>query len=137
MPIIDRPDHNRRRQVPAAIKLMLLVMVILGFYFRSCWYEKRESYYEFTSIELTGQTLSSVDVVFEVINSTALQREEPILIRLFTDRGEEIASRITSVEIVPRSRRRYRKMVEGWSRPLYEGEQLSHATVELFKPQIF
>lgn len=137
MPIIERPDYPRRRQVPAVLKLILLAAVILGIYLRSCWYDKREAYYEISDIELTGQTLSSVDVLFVITNKTRMQKEESVLIRLYTTRGDEIASRITSVDIAPRTRRRYRKMVEKWERPLYSDEQLSHATVEIFRPVIF
>jgi hypothetical protein len=137
MPVIDRPDHTARRIVPPYIKLLLLGLVIIGFYFRSCWYDKREVYYQISNIELADQTRNSIDVVFEVTNNTNMQKEEAILIRVYTDRGEEIASRITSIELAPRSQKRYRKMVEKWSRPLYSDETLSHATVELYKPQIF
>ena len=136
MPIIERPDFTRRRAIPASLKLILLGAVILGLFLRSCWYDKRETYYEIDQIELTGQTLSSVDVLFVVTNNTRMQKEESVLIRLYTTRGDELASRITSIDIPPRSRRRYRKMIERWERPLYTDEELSHATVEIYRPVI-
>lgn len=137
MTYIERPDFTRRRSIPPTLKLALLVAVILGFYFRSCWFDKRDTYYEIDQIELTDQTMSSVDVVFVVTNKTRMQKEESVLIRLYTTRGEEIASRITTINIAPRSRLRYRKMVEKWVRPLYDGELLDHATVEIYRPAIF
>lgn len=138
MPIIERPDlMHKRRGIPPAVKLILLAAVLIGFYLRSCWYDRQVLYYEISDIELSDQTMSSVDVYFFVTNNTKMSKEESIIIRLYTDTGYEIASRITSIRIQPRSRVRYRKMIEKWSRRLYEDEQLSHATVELYKPSIF
>jgi len=136
MPVIERPDFTRRSYIPPGIKLILLAAVILGFLLRSCWLEKREDYYDIDEIVLTDQTHSSVDVLFVVTNKTRMTREEPFLIKVYTTRGDLIASRLTNVELPPRSRRRYRKMVEKWERPLLEGEELSHATIEIYKPSI-
>ncbi|MBW6515756.1 MAG: hypothetical protein K0B81_03950 [Candidatus Cloacimonetes bacterium] len=136
MPHIERPDYTRRRAIPPSLKLILLGAVIFGLVLRSCWYDKRETYYEITDIELTDQTMASVDVLFVVANKTRMQKEESVLIRLYTTRGDEIASRITAIDIPPRTQRRYRKIVERWARPLYEGEELSHATVEIYRPAI-
>jgi len=138
MPIIERPDlMQRRRSIPSSLKLILLAAVILGFYIRSCWYDTKDKYYEIGNIELTSQTISSVDVTFEITNNTKLYKKESVIIRLFTDNGDELASRITDVEIKPRSQRRYRKLIDKWKRQLRQGEQLSHATVEIYKPTIF
>ena len=136
MTYIERPDFAKRRTIPPSLKLILLAAVIIGFLLRSCWYDKRDAYYEITDIEISDQTLSSVDVLFVVTNKTRMQKNEPVLIRLYTTRGDEIASRITSIDIPPHTRRRYRKMIESWGRPLYEGEELSHATVKIYKPAI-
>ncbi len=138
MPIIERADlSDKRRNIPASVKLLLLAAVVVGLYLRTCWYDTKDRYYDITNIELAGQTLSSVDVYFIVRNYTNMERQESVLIRVFTDTDVELASRITTIDVLPRSERRYRKMVEGWSRALREGESLSHATVELFKPSIF
>jgi hypothetical protein len=137
MPIIERPDFPKRRPAPPWLKLVLLATVLIGFYLRSCWYDSKENYYEISDIELTDQTLSSVDVLFVVSNNTRMGKEESVLIRLYTSRGDEIASRITTINLASRSRKRYRKLLENWNRPLYEDEELSHATVEIFKPAIF
>jgi|SRR5690554_1632439 len=136
MPIIERPDNTRRTYIPPGIKLILLAAVILGFLLRSCWLEKREDYYEINNIVLADRTHSSVDVLFHVTNKTSMTREEPVLIKVYTTRGDVIASRLTNIEVQPRSRRRYRKMVEKWERPLLDGEELSHATIEIYKPSI-
>ncbi len=137
MPLIERPDLTKRRSAPPTLKFLLLAAVLLGFFFRSCWYDRREAYYEISDIELRDQTHSSVDVLFVVTNKTRLEKEESVLIRLYTTRGDELASRITTIEVKPRARRRYRKLIENWERPLYEDEELSHATVKIFRPQFF
>lgn len=138
MPLIERPDFSqKRRSIPAGVKLLLLAAVILGIFLRTCWYDTKERYYEITFIEFDSQTLSSADVIFSVKNHTNMERQESVEIRIYTDTGEELASRITAIDIPPRSERCHRKMVEGWNRALREGESLSHATVEIFKPSIF
>jgi len=138
MPIIERPDLiKKRRYAPAGLKLILLVAVVMGFWLRTCWYSKQEEYYEISNIEFENQTMSSVDVLFDVTNNTGNSKEITVLIRIYTDTEFEMASRITSIEVEPRSKKRYRKMIEKWSRPLYMDERLSHATVEIFVPTIF
>ncbi len=136
--MIERPDYSlKKRYAPPAIKLILLIAVILGFYFRSCWYDRLDLYFDINQVYLDNQTLSSVDVLFVIRNNTQMDRKESIFIKLYTDRGDELASRLTSVEIPARSQRRYRKMVENWERALYSDEELSHATVEIYKPKFF
>ncbi|MCB5230371.1 MAG: hypothetical protein WCX83_06630 [Candidatus Cloacimonas sp.] len=137
MPIIEKPDYSQKRAIPNTIKLVLLIAVIFGIYMRSCYNKKRDIYYVVSDIELAEQTLSSVDVLFVVQNTTEFAREETFLIKIYTDRGDEIASKIVALNIDPSSKKKYRKIIDSWERGLYEGEQLSHATVEIFKAKVF
>jgi hypothetical protein len=136
MPIIEKPDRPARRHTPDIVKLILLVAVLFGIYMRSCWDKKRNIYYEVTAVELSDQTISSVDVLFVVKNNTKFQREENFIVKLYSDRGDMIASKIVSVDLEPNSQKRYRKTVDSWQRALYDDEELSHATVENYKAKI-
>ncbi len=134
---IERPDFYRKRTVSAGVKLLLLAAVVLGLLIRSCWYQKKDNYYLISDIEIVGEVQGSVDILFTVANQTRLEKDEQVIIRVYTSRGDELVSRITTIELLPLTKRRYRKVMSNWNRTLAPDEVIESATVEIFKPSIF
>ncbi|HHE39034.1 MAG TPA: hypothetical protein ENL20_10755, partial [Candidatus Cloacimonetes bacterium] len=100
---IDRIDMNKKRPIPTYIKLILLVAVIFGISLRNCWKKNESKSLRISEIEITEVTSGNVDVKFTVTNHSKVYLKKPILIKVFTNSGEELTSKITQIEIEPQN----------------------------------
>ena len=129
---VDRIDMNKKRPIPTYIKLILLMAVIFGISIRSCWKKSENRSLLISEIEITEVTSGNVDVKFTVTNNTKVTLKKPFLIRVFTNSGEELTSKITQIEIEPRTSKRYLKVLRKYNIPLKNIDDVSHATVEIY-----
>lgn len=136
MPIIKDRDFRRKRKIPDIIKLILLAAVIFGFYIRSCWNDAKERYYKVTDAKIVTNTRVSADISFKMRNQTDQKTSQPVLIKLYTESGQEIASRVVRITLLPNSNKEYLKELKKFKRALREGEKLGKVTVEYYKPSI-
>lgn len=134
MPGFDRIDINKRWPIPNWIKLLLLIAVIFGFSLRSCWKKQQAEAVSISDIEIGDFTIATIDVNFVITNPHQVSLKKPILIRVILTSGEELASRLTSIEIPPQSRKRYLKMLDKFSQPLASLSQIEQVTVEVYNP---
>jgi len=137
MPIFENRVYNKKRSIPAIVKLLLLVAVIAGFMFRSCYNNKTRSNFPITEIKIEQVAGNTAEVTFRVKNPFNRDIKESIIIRLFTESGEEIASKITKIDLSAKSNNSYRKILQKFNRALKEDEMITLATVELYRASIF
>ncbi|MDD3049532.1 MAG: hypothetical protein PHR06_00120 [Candidatus Cloacimonetes bacterium] len=136
MPIIEGRDFSGRRVIPSGIKLLLMLAVIMGFYVRSCWNKKKAELFLISEIKIEEVTLSTIEITFRLKNLTSANGKESVFIKAYSDNGDLIASRITSVEVQPDSDKVYRKLLEKFNRPLQKNESITKVTVEYYKSSI-
>ncbi len=129
---IERIDINKKRATPTYIKLILLVAVIFGITLRNCWKKNETGSLLISDIELTEITSGNVDVKFTVANNSKVTLKKPILIRVFTNSGEELSSKITQIEIEARTSKRFLKVLQKFNIPLENTADVSHAEVEIY-----
>ena len=136
MAVIDRIDINKKRSVPAWTKMILLLLVVFGIYMRSCWNKQQKELILIQNPMVDSFNSASVDVVFDVINRTSRAMEKKILIRVYSEEGEEIASKITLIKIQPSSNKRFLKVLQKINRPIRDESDVAKATVELYVSSI-
>ncbi len=132
MSLINKPEITySRRQIPTSAKLILLLAVIIGIWMRSCWLNYQKENIQFTDIKLESATPVSVDVTFNIDNKSLKSGKHRIFIEVFTSRNEVIAKKLTFVDISSKSKKGYIKVIDKFSRPLFDDETLTHARVTL------
>ncbi len=137
MPVVKSPDIRKKFPVPAWTKMVLLLAVIFGLAVRSCIHRSEKRNIQISNVMISEYTTLSADVSFEIENKGGVHyAKQVIMIRIKTHRGEEIASRLTTVNIKPKSRQRYMKVLDKFDRPLAEDE-VPVAEVTLYKPGLF
>ncbi|MFO7895678.1 MAG: hypothetical protein R6U84_01915 [Candidatus Cloacimonadales bacterium] len=134
---IDRIDINKKRPVPANIKLVILLAVVFGFWMRSCWIKQQAYTLRIYNIEATDMTSGSIDVKFEVRNPNDLEVTKSILIKAFTADEKLIASRITEIVALPKSTQTHLKMLNTLDIPIQDLSDIASVTVEIYTPSIF
>ncbi len=134
MSAFERIDINKRRSIPNWIKLVLLVTVIFGITLRNCWKKSQTSDISITDIEISDYTIASIDVNFVITNSNDVELTKKIIIKAYLASGEELASRLTSIKVSPKSKKRYLKILTKLQKPLNDINEISLVTVEVYNP---
>ncbi|RLD55253.1 MAG: hypothetical protein DRJ01_16895 [Bacteroidetes bacterium] len=136
MPIFERIDINKKRPIPVTIKLILLLAVIFGIYLRSCWKKNQEKQITISNIEISNITSANIDVRFNITNNTKMDLIKSLIIKIYSNTNQEIASKITRVKIPALSKRRYLKVIHKFNRPIKENETGLKSTVNIYIPSI-
>ncbi len=134
MSAFERIDINKRRSIPNWIKLVLLVTVIFGITLRNCWKKSQTSDISITDIEISDYTIASIDVNFVITNPNDVELTKKIIIKAYSASGAELASRLTSIEVSPKSKKRYLKILTKLQKPLNDINEISRVTVEVYNP---
>ena len=132
MPRFERMDWKTKRPIPATIKLLLLIAVILGILLRTCWKKNQAKAIIISDVQITQVTKVSIEVSYNVENLASVTLKKAFLIRVFTKDGEELASKITQNEIPPHSKKHYLKILQKFNMPLKNKNEIGRATVEIY-----
>lgn len=136
MPIIEQPNFSRKRQIPSSFKFVLLIAVALGLYIRSCNRNNSIEKFKISEINVMNKTSVSVDVLFKILNTTDSAVKKNILIKLYDSTGQQIASKLTSINIQPRTNERYRKVISMFEVATDLVHEDLSATIEIYIPSI-
>ncbi|PID28341.1 MAG: hypothetical protein CSB55_05065 [Candidatus Cloacimonadota bacterium] len=136
MPKFEKPDLTAKRGIPASLKLILLIAVIMGFSIRSCWYKKQAIILNIHDIMIEEQTRVTADVVFYIENKSKHTLERDLIIEVYGEDNEVVANKISRVTVKGNSNKRYRKFLHKFDRALREDEKISKATVEIYRPSV-
>ena len=137
MKSVDRIDINKKRTIPINIKLIILFAVIFGIWMRSDWIKKQPFTLRLYNIEVVEVTPTSIEIHFDVSNPNDIEIKKYILIKAFTPENELIASRITEIISMPKSKKRFLKMLNTLNIPVRELDDIGNVTVEIYTPSIF
>ncbi len=133
MPAFERIDIKKRRTIPPAVKLILLVAVIIGFMMHNCWKKSQGRNLQISEIEITELTRVSADVAFVVSSRASIELKKSVLIEIYTKSGELIASKISLITIPPKTRKRYLKVLQKFNFPLENPEDISEISITWYK----
>ena len=130
---IDRIDIKKRWPIPATVKLLLMLLVIMGFIMHNCWKKTHGKSLPISDIEITELTRVSADVAFVVVNPHNLELKKAVLIKIFTNSGELIASKISSITMPAKTKKRYLKVLQKFNFPVDDPEIVGDVTIEWYK----
>ena len=134
MKSVDRIDIKKKWPIPASVKLILMLAVILGIWGRSCWLQTKDANIMISDIEVVEATKVTADIKFNVANRAEIALQKSFLIQIYNHRDELVASKITQIELPPKSNKRYLKVLEKFNIPLLNGiEDIKEVTVEVYK----
>ena len=133
MSAFERIDIKKRRTIPPAVKLILLVAVIIGFMMHNCWKKSQGRNLQISEIEITELTRVSADVAFVVSSRASIELKKSVLIEIYTKSGELIASKISLITIPPKTRKRYLKVLQKFNFPLDNPKDINEISITWYK----
>ena len=128
---IDRTNFKKMKRMPMMSKFLILFAIILGFFVRSCWFENERQSIIFQNIVLDHQTHISVEVLFDVNNDTRRSGRTSVLVEIYGANNALIASRITTINLIPKGTTSHVIIMENFNRAVREGETIQ-ARISLY-----
>ena len=134
MKSVDRIDIKKKWPIPPAVKMILMLAVVLGLVGRSCWLKTKDANIQISNIEVIEATKVSADVKFSVANRANLTLNKSFIIKIISKDDQLVASKITQIELPPKSNKRYLKVLQKFNIPLMNGiDDIKEVTVEVYK----
>ncbi len=133
MKSVERIDIKKRWPIPSYVKFVLMLAVIAGFWGHSCWKKNVGTNIQISEIEVMQATMTSADISFYVASRADIPLKKSLLIKLTNVNDELVASKITQIEIPPKTRKKYLKVLQKFERPLNGFEDIGEVTIEVYK----
>ncbi|MDP8221619.1 MAG: hypothetical protein P9X26_09745 [Candidatus Stygibacter frigidus] len=138
MKSVDRLDMNRKWAMPSWVPMLMLVSAVSGLLIGRCGHAARDKYIVFYNIEVQEATQANIDVTFEAYNRSKVDFEgEGVLIRAYDENGEEIASKITIIDLKSGEKQRYLKVLTKLTKLIKNKDDVASVSVELYHPSLF
>jgi len=134
MKSVDRIDIKKKWPIPPALKMILLLAVVLGILGRTCWMKSKDSNIQISNIEVIEATKVSADIKFNIANRANISLKKSFLIQIISKDDQLVASKITQIELPPKSNKRYLKVLQKFNIPLMnEKNDIKEVKIEVYK----
>jgi len=130
---VDRIDINKKRAIPQASKLILMLAVIMGLVLHTCWKKTQGDNLQISDIQLSNITRISLDISFTVASRASIELEKSFMIEIYTTSGELLANKLTRLTISPKTRKRYIKVLQKFNMPLESPDDIGDFRIYVYK----
>ncbi len=130
---VDRIDINKKRAIPPVAKLIMMLAVILGLVLHTCWKKTQGDNLQISDIQVSNITRVSLDISFTIASRASVELDKSFMIEIYTTSGELLASKLTSLTIPPKTRKRYIKVLQKFNMPLESPDDIGDFKVYVYK----
>ena len=130
---VDRIDINKKRAIPQASKLILMLAVIMGLVLHTCWKKTQGNNLQISDIQLSNITRISLDISFTIASRASIELEKSFMIEIYTTSGELLANKLTRLTIPPKTRKRYIKVLQKFNMPLESPDDIGDFKIYVYK----
>lgn len=130
---VDRIDIKKRRPIPASVKLIMLLAVIMGFVLHTCWQKTKGDNLQISDIQISNITRVSLDISFTIASRASIELEKSFMIEVYKQNGELLTSRLTQLTIPPKTRKRYIKVLQKFNMPLENPDDIGDFKIYVYK----
>ena len=130
---VDRIDIKKKRQIPAASKLIMMLAVIMGLVLHTCWKKTQGDNLQISDIQLSNITRISLDISFTIASRASIEMEKSFMIEIYANDGELLASKLTHIKLPPKTRKRYIKVLQKFNMPLESPDDITDFKIYVYK----
>jgi hypothetical protein len=130
---VDRIDIKKKRQIPAATKLIMMLAVIMGLVLHTCWKKTQGDNLQISDIQLSNITRISLDISFTIASRASIEMEKSFMIEVYANDGELLASKLTQIKLPPKTRKRYIKVLQKFNMPLESSDNITDFKIYVYK----
>jgi len=130
---VDRIDIKKKRPIPASAKLVLMLAVIFGLVMHTCWKKNQDKNIQISDIQISNITRMSLDISFTIASRASVELEKAFMIEVYTSSGELLTSKLTSINVAPKTRKRYIKVLQKFNIPLEDPDDIGDFRIYVYK----
>ncbi len=133
MKSVDRIDINKKRAIPPAIKLIMMLAVIMGLVLHTCWKKTQGDNLQISDIQLSNITRISLDISFTIASRASVELDKSFMIEIYTTTGDLLANKLIHLSIPPKTRKRYIKVLQKFNMPLSDPDDIGDFKIYVYK----
>ena len=130
---VDRIDIKKKRQIPAATKLIMMLAVIMGLVLHTCWKKTQGDNLQISDIQLSNITRISLDISFTIASRASVELEKSFMIEIYNTSEELLANKLTRITIPPKTSKRYIKVLQKFNIPLESPDDIGDFKIYVYK----
>ncbi len=130
---VDRIDINKKRAIPPAVKLIMMLAVIMGLVLHTCWKKTQGDNLQISDIQLSNITRISLDISFTIASRASIELDKSFMIEIYTTSGDLLANRLIQLSIPPKTRKRYIKVLQKFNMPLESPDDIGDFKIYVYK----
>jgi len=136
MPAIERMQFPRRYPLKDVVVLLAVIGVAVGILVHNCAQRQASQSLRIEDIQISNYAEQYVEVSFRITNLTDSEQEYRLLLTLYADDGQVLASSLFMVTVAAGKSEQRSKLLDRLNRRLKPGEKPDKATIELYKRRI-
>jgi len=122
--------------VPGYLKFIIFLLILFGVWGRSCARNNELKKIIFFDVSYDITSLASIEVFFNVENKTLYSGKKPILIEVYTNNGNLVASKLTNIEIEAKQTKKYVLVLDKFERALRVNESIGEVKICLYQRKV-
>ena len=130
---VDRIDINKKRAIPPAAKLIMMLAVIMGLVLHTCWKKTQGDNLQISDIQLSNITRISLDISFTIASRASIELDKSFMIEIYTTTGDLLANKLIHLSIPPKTRKRYIKVLQKFNMPLESPDDIGDFKIYVYK----
>ena len=130
---VDRIDINKKRSIPPAAKLIMMLAVVMGLVLHTCWKKTQGDNLQISDIQLSNITRISLDISFTIASRASIELKKSFMIEIYTTSGDLLANKLIHLSIPPKTRKRYIKVLQKFNMPLNDHDDIGDFKIYVYK----
>lgn len=130
---VDRIDIKKKRPIPTSAKLVLMLAVIFGLLMHNCWKKNQDKNIQVSDIQISNITRVSLDISFTIASRASVELEKAFMIEVYTNSGELLTSKLSRITVLPKTRKRYIKVLQKFNMPLDNPDDIGDFRIYVYK----
>ncbi|MBM4402973.1 MAG: hypothetical protein FJ042_01065 [Candidatus Cloacimonetes bacterium] len=126
----------RRYPLKDVVVLLAVIGVAVGILVHNCAQRQASQSLRIEDIQISNYAEQYVEVSFRITNLTDSEQEYRLLLTLYADDGQVLASSLFMVTVAAGKSEQRSKLLDRLNRRLKPGEKPDKATIELYKRRI-
>jgi hypothetical protein len=133
----DRLEFPKKYPVPNWIKLAVLFLIAAGIGIHNCSQNQLSRDVQISDVKITESSRVHVEVEYTLYNSSSLNRDVWLLLKVYSNKREELGSALYSVSVEANRRVAMLKIIDKLARPIQLNDKPFIVTLEVYQRKVF
>lgn len=132
----ERLEFPAKYPIPKGIMLSVFIFIIIGISIHNCSQKQLAEEIQITEIAITDYSRFHIEVQYTLRNTSGMQRDVWLLLKAYSNKGEELGSSLFLVKAQPDRIQSMIKIMDKLNRPLDKDEIPYSATINVYTRKV-